>query len=211
MRKGQKSMDLAVIGIGKVGAALGAKWLAAGHAVRFGVREVNSEKALTLRHSLSGDFDIVSLDKAIAFGEAVVFAVPGAALPGIVAEHARALNHKMLIDATNKVREADMSGIPAFAEYTPSALVYRAFSSLGWENYAQPYFGDLQADLFYCGPDQAEPRKAVEALIADVGLRPIWLGGLEQAPLVDGVTRVWLTLTRGQGRDRHLAFKVLMD
>jgi predicted dinucleotide-binding enzyme len=49
----------------------------------------------------------------------------------------------------------------------------------------------------------------VERLIADVGLHPVYVGGPEQAGVVDGVASLWFALALGQRQGRRLAFKVL--
>jgi len=66
----------------------------------------------------------------------------------------------------------------------------------------------VQADLIYCGPD-GETRPPVEQVIADVGLRPIYLGGNEYVELVNMLTLIWGTLAIGQQHGQHLAFKLL--
>lgn len=50
-----------------------------------------------------------------------------------------------------------------------------------------------------------------EALIRDVGLEPVWLGGVEAFDVADGVTRLWFTLALQRKLGRRLAFKVLRD
>ena len=202
-------MKVAVLGIGKIGGILGTKWLEASHEVVFGVRDMNSPKVQSF-HATRGDNLVVgSLSQAIAFGDVVLFAVPGAAVPAIVNSYAEDLNHMIIIDATNNMGAADMSNVAILTARSPNARVFRAFNSLGWENFAQPQFGDIQADLFYCGSDDASARSAVEQLVSDIGLRPVRLGGLDQVALVDAVTRLWFTLAVGQKMGRHLAFKVL--
>jgi hypothetical protein len=47
-----------------------------------------------------------------------------------------------------------------------------------------------------------------EELIVGVGLRPVLVGDLDQVHLVDTPTALWAALAYGQGRGRHLAFKV---
>jgi hypothetical protein len=39
----------------------------------------------------------------------------------------------------------------------------------------------------------------------------VWVGGSEQADLVDGLLKLWFQLVAGQGMGRHLAFKLLRD
>lgn len=62
--------------------------------------------------------------------------------------------------------------------------------------------------MLYCGPAGAG-KAVVEKLIRDVGLRPVSLGDINQAALVDAVGGLWFALVLGQGMGRHLAFKVL--
>ena len=62
--------------------------------------------------------------------------------------------------------------------------------------------------MFYCGPDGAQ-RPAVEKLITEIGVRPIWVGDNDRAAIVDAVGSLWITLVRQSGRSRHLAFKLL--
>jgi 8-hydroxy-5-deazaflavin:NADPH oxidoreductase len=86
--------------------------------------------------------------------------------------------------------------------------VVRAFNSLGWENFADPTVSGTQADLFFCAP-AGEPRQVAEQLIMDVGLRPVYVGDLQQASLVDAVGSLWGALVFGQRRGRRLALKML--
>src|SRR5947209_6158615 len=68
--------------------------------------------------------------------------------------------------------------------------VYRAFNTYGYENFANPEFSGIQADLFFCGTE-GDARRVVEQLIAAVGLRPVYLGGVEQVGMVDGIAGIW--------------------
>ena len=101
-----------------------------------------------------------------------------------------------------------LNSFATFRARTPNARVFRAFNTYGWENFADPNLGGVQADLFYCGPD-GESRAVVERLISDVGLRPMRVGDADQVDAVDGVVRLWFALVSGQHMGRHLAFKVL--
>jgi predicted dinucleotide-binding enzyme len=201
-------MKIAVIGAGKIGGTLGEKWARAGHAVVYGVRDVSSTKALSAAEA-GGRRAVDTIPNAISFAEIVIFAVPGAAVEPIVSSQAGALNHKIVIDATNKVGAPEMSAIPLLAAQAPNARLFRAFHNLGWENFAEPVIGGVQADLFYCGQADEQARQQVEGLIQDIGLRPIYVGGLDQLPVVDNLTRLWFTLARGRNMGRRLAFKVL--
>ena len=66
------------------------------------------------------------------------------------------------------------------------------------------------ADLFYAA-EEGRGKDVAERLIRDVGLRPVWVGGVEAFDLVDSLTQLWFTLALRQGRGRRLAFKLLVD
>ena len=122
--------------------------------------------------------------------------------------HAEALNGKIVIDATNNFGGPVINNVETISNKAPAAQVYRAFNSLGRENFERPQIGETQVDMFYCGPD-VEARPVVEGLIQEIGLRPIWVGDLDVVHVVDSIGLLWVSLVFGQGMDRHLAFKVL--
>ena len=199
-------MKIAVLGAKIIGSTLARKWAGAGHQVMFGVRSLDNPETLALARELNASVGTAA--EAIAFGEAVVFAIPGNAMEEMIVTHGPALAGKIVVDAANRMGGGQMNSAALFAAHAPGAQVYRAFNSLGWENFANPMFGDLQADLFYCGPAGAG-QAAVERLIRDVGLRPVRLGDIGQVGLVDMIGSLWFALAFGQGMGRELAFKVL--
>jgi predicted dinucleotide-binding enzyme len=170
------------------------------------VRSVDNPETQALARELSAAVGATA--EAIAFGEVVVFAIPGSAVEETVQAHAAALAGKVVIDAANRMGGGPMNSGAAFAAHAPGAQVYRAFNSVGWESFADPMYGDTPADLFYCGP-AGSGRAAVEQLIRDVGLRPVCVGGMDQVGLVDMIGGLWFALAYGQGMGRNVAFKVL--
>ena len=189
---------------------MGRKWAQAGHSVVFGVRDPQSAKARVSLEDIEGKAQLAGIGEAIQSAEVIVLAIPGSAVEEMLAEHAQALEGKLVIDATNRMGSAEMSAVPQIAARVPSAKVFRAFNNLGWENFAEPVFNGIQADLLYCGPGGAAQQE-VERLIADIGLRPMRVGEIDQVRLVDAMTSVWFALAVGQGLGRHLAFKVLRE
>jgi predicted dinucleotide-binding enzyme len=130
-------------------------------------------------------------------------------MPETVGALGSALNGKLVIDTTNQFGRPVINSIGVIERAAPQATIVRAFNSLGWENFVEPSIGGAQADLFYCGPE-GQARAVAEQLIADVGLRPVRVGDLAQAPLVDNIGALWGALAYGQRMGRHLAFKVLI-
>ena len=125
----------------------------------------------------------------------------------LLAEHGGALDGRIVIDATNDVGAERLHHADAYRESAPGARFVRAFNTLGFEMFAEPTVGAEVADLFWCGPEDA----GVEQLIADVGLRPMRVGGIDAIDVVDGVGRLWLTLVFRQGHPRRPAFRLLAD
>ncbi|MEJ2597921.1 MAG: NAD(P)-binding domain-containing protein [Anaerolineales bacterium] len=201
-------MNIAILGAGRIGGTLGKKWAKAGHVIKFGVRNPNKSEVQELIKGLKGQAAATNLAEAIASGEVVVFAIPGAAMDETISTHAAALDGKIVIDAANKMGTAVANSQATFSVQTPNAQVYRAFNNLGWENFEDPLYNGIPADLFYSGPEgQARPK--VEKLISEVGLRPIYVGGPEQAGLVDDLLALWFTLVSSRNMGRGIAFKLL--
>jgi len=189
-------MKIAVIGAGKIGGTIGGQWESAGHTVTYGLRDPSKKKGGK------------SIDAALEGADAVLVAVPGAALAQLVRDHAKGLDGKVVIDATNNFGGESMNAWSQVASAVPHAHLYRAFNSLGWDVFANPVLDGQQADLFYAGPE-GDPKAVVEQLISDAGLRPVWVGGPDQADTIDGVLRLWFTLSRTRGR--RIAFKLISD
>lgn len=192
-------MNVTLIGAGGIGQTLGGAWDAAGHRVRFGVRDPARYPDLP---------EAATVAEAVSDASVVVLAVPGKALPELLAEHASVLDGLLVIDATNSVEAVALHQLPLLTSALPSARIARAFCSVGREVMAEPVIDGSVADLFWCGPDGPDGA-VVSQFIADVGLRPIRIGGLDSVAVLDGVTRLWFALAFAQGYGRHHALRVL--
>jgi len=186
---------IAVIGAGNIGRTLGGKWAAAGHDVVYGVRS-------------PGATGTAAVADAVADAEVVVLAVPGAAAKEVITSLGEALVGKVVIDATNDI-QGGAGKLHALNELAEGAHPVRAFNTLGWENFANPVFDGVTADLFYAAEEGAA-KEVADRLITEVGLRPVWLGGVDAFDLVDSLTRLWFTLAFQRKLGRRLAFKMLV-
>jgi predicted dinucleotide-binding enzyme len=187
------AMRIAVIGAGNIGRTLGGKWATAGHEVVYGVRS-------------PGAPETASVADAVASAEVVTLAVPGAAAKDVLAVLGAALTGKVVIDATNDIQGSGK--LHALEELTDGAHPVRAFNTLGWENFADPVFDGVTADLFYAA-EEGQAKGVAHRLIEDIGLRPVWLGGVDAFDLVDSLTQLWFTLAFQRKLGRRLAFKML--
>ncbi len=221
------SLRIAILGAGYLGGTLGRKWAKAGHTVAFGVQNPSSERAQRLRAELGEHTLIGEPAQALANSDIVLLAVPGTVVDEVIATHAQLLDHKLIIDATNKVQAAaearpaqhvetrSLNSLATLQAHTPNARIYRAFNSYCWESFADPLYQGTQADLIYCGPggDAQDARLAadqalVEQLIAEAGLRPVRLGDVDQIWVVDHILWLWFALATAH-KDHSVALKVL--
>ena len=198
---------IAVLGAGKIGGTLGRTWAGAGNSVMFFVSDPNGQHAQEIKANLGNQAAIGTISEALADADVVVFAIPGPTMAETITANAPALANKLVIDAANRMGEPTANSLEDFRRHAPSARYVRAFNTLGWENFADPLFDGVAADLIYAGPEADRP--LVEQLIAEIGLHPVWLGDADQVGAVDSLLRIWFTLAIQRGLGRHLAFKVL--
>jgi len=189
-------MKIAVIGAGKIGGTLGGKWQTAGHEVVYGLRDP------------SGKPGAKSIADALGSAGTALLAIPGNAVVQFARQHAKELDGKVVIDASNNFGGASMNSWSEISAILSKAKLYRAFNTYGWDVFADPSVGSERPDLFYAGPE-GESQRHVEQLISDVGLRPVWVGGTDAVDVVDGVLRLWFTLSRHRGR--RIAFRLIAD
>jgi len=201
-------MKIGILGAGNIGGTIGKQWAKAGHDIMFGVRTPESDAVKTLLNSIDGTASADTLSNAIAFGEAILIAIPGKTVEQVIIDNANAFAGKIIIDAANNMRQPVMNNLSVIQEHVPDAKIYRAFNSLGWENFAQPEINGEVIDLFYCGTE-GDTKAIMESLIQDVGLRPIYIGNLDTALLIDMLTSLWGSLAYGQGKGRRLGFKLI--
>ncbi len=140
-------LRIAVLGAGNIGGTLGRKWVLAGHKISFGVNKPDSERAQALRAELGTKVTIGSVVDALADSDVVVMALPGKAMDETITKHAAQLDGKLIIDTANRLGGGPMNSFATFKTHTPHAQVFRAFNTLGWENFADPVFDGIQADL----------------------------------------------------------------
>jgi predicted dinucleotide-binding enzyme len=201
-------MKIGILGSGNIGGTLGKKWVNEGHEIIFGVRNTGSTKVRTLLTEIGSAASAELVEDAIKEAEVILLAIPHAAVAEVVQKNASSMRGKIIIDATNKFGSPVVNNIEVISNHVVGAKIFRSFNSLGWEVFADPKFGEITADHFYCGPDD-ETRSQVEQLIAGIGMNPIYVGGLQKAALVDSLGTLWITLVSQHGMGRHLAFKML--
>src|SRR5262249_33689671 len=142
------TLRIAVLGAGKIGGALGRKWTAARHQVAYGVRDPDAADAQALLQS-GCQVTVGQISEALSSDpQVVLMALPGGAMEAAITAYAERLNGRTIIDAANRMGSDRTDSWAFFQAHTPQAKIYRAFNTYGYENFANPTFGGVQADLF---------------------------------------------------------------
>ena len=205
-------MRLAVVGAGNVGGGIGQAWRAAGHDVRWGVRDAASGRY----GHLPADC-LTSPAAAIEGADAILLATPWPAteeaLRGLGDLHGR-----ILIDATNPLRGAgaslaleigfSVSGAELVAGWAPGARIFKALNQTGAENLADARRYARPPVMFVAG-DDAHGKALVLGLVSDLGFEALDAGPLVNARLLEPLAMLWIdqAFARGRGRDFALAIE----
>jgi predicted dinucleotide-binding enzyme len=180
--RGGTAVKIGIVGSGKLGGAVGSRWVKVGHEVLFASRHPEELKALV--EPLGPRARAGTVGEAVAFGEVILIAVPYGALPQIGRDHAAALSGKIVIDACNPiaardgdiVQEAMANGIgPTSLKYLPGARLVRAFNPVGYRNFeGEAPQGGEKIGMPVAG-DDAEAVKIAAQLARDAGVEPVVL------------------------------------
>ena len=207
-------MNIAVIGTGSVGRALGVSWNRKGHRVIFGSRRPSSEEVQTIVTEAGANARAALLPEAAAAAEVVVLAVPYTAVTGTVPSLGN-LSGKIVVDATNPIAPGlqlavgkTTSGAEELAKIAVGARVVKAFNTTGAENMADPIYQGKPMTMFICG-DEAVAKTIVTKLAQDLGFEVADVGDLSKARFLEPMAFVWISLAIGQGMGRQIGFKLV--
>ena len=207
-------MQIAIIGTGNVGSALGKRWAATGHQIVFGSREPNSPKIQALLAVTGPTARAASVSEAVAGAEVVVLSTPWPATQAIV-ESIGDWAGKILVDCTNPIGPGfqlavgmTTSGGEQVAGWAKGARLVKAFNTTGAENMADPIYDGQPITMFICG-DDAEAKVVVTQLAGDLGFEVVDTGALMLARYLEPLAMVWIHLAAVQGLGRNIAFKLV--
>ena len=181
-------MQIAILGAGLVGSALGRLWHAAGHDVTFAARRAARPRALAAE--LGERAHAASVADAVAGADVVLVAVPGPAVTDAL-QAAGLLDGRVMIDAANSFGQQQVT-LRSLADAFPQARWVRAFNSLSADIMAGGNHRNPPWVMFLSGDEEAKP--AVAQLIRDAGFDPFDLGGIDDSRLQDLGGALWLTI-----------------
>jgi len=175
---------IGIVGSGRVGGAIGAAWVKAGHEVMFSSRDIAHDRELAAK--LGPNARAGTPKEAAAFGEVVMISVPYRALPEVGKDIAGLLKGKVVIDTCNPFdgRDGDIAkwardkGVGlASAELLPGARLVRAFNAISWVRMGDAHKEPGRIGMPIAG-DDPKALALASALVRDVGYVPVVVGGL---------------------------------
>ena len=179
-----EKLKIGIIGSGKVGSAIGAVWVTAGHEVMFSSRHLDHDQSLAI--SLGAGAHAGTPREAADFGEVIVVSVPYGALPDVGKDLADLIKGKIVIDTCNPFPSRDGeiadwarekgAGL-ASAELLPGALLVRAFNAIGAARMGSAYQEPGVIGMPIAG-DDAEAIAVATRLIREIGYEPVLIGGM---------------------------------
>ena len=211
-------MNIAIIGAGNVGGALGKSWAKAGHTIIFGVRDPAGGKTKPPLAEIGGAASSRVVPDAVRGADVIVLATPWNAVPDVINAMGD-VRGKIIIDCTNPLSlnsegslslavGSTTSGAEEVARLATGARVVKAFNTYGWENFADasyPGYGDIKPMMFYCSDDD-EAKVMVAKLAADIGFEPVDTGGLGMARSLEPLALMWIRLSIRDGRNANFTW-----
>lgn len=206
-------MNVAIVGAGNIGKGLAGPLVKAGHTVRITARDAEGVREAARDTGASA---APNLRSAVDGAEVVVLAVPFTAAESVSRELAPLVEGKIVVDVSNPAKP-DWSG-PLFAgngsaaeqlaRWLPTARVVKAFNTIFASNLGRGGHLEGQAlDAYLAGDDGAAKALVAELALA-LGFRPVDVGPLTAARLLEALA--WLNISlNAQGGDWQSGWKLL--
>ncbi len=201
-------MKIGIIGAGNVGRALAKASVRAGHSVT--ISATNAEGAQRVAAEVGGSAAASNRD-AVADADAVILAVPFAAVSTIVDELGSELAGKVLIDVTNRLAPEHLEGASnaeLIQKMVPDGKVVKAINTIFAAHQADPLIDGIQLDGFVAGDDE-RAKRTVLALVDSLGFRPIDAGPLAMARALEGMAMLNINLNMRDGWSWQSGWKLL--
>lgn len=199
-------MRIGIIGAGRMAAVLAARWVAAGHEVMIGARDIERGKALAAR--IGPDVSSGTLRDAAVFGEAALLAIwPTDVIPALLQAGAAegTFAGRTLIDCNNPVETAsftlttgEVSLAEQIARLAPGSRVVKAFNQCHADVWAmQPPRFDGRSLIVPLAGDDPTGKDLVSGLVRDMGCEPRDVGPLHRARHLEAMAAIVIGLLYG--------------
>ncbi|MGB6449861.1 MAG: NAD(P)-binding domain-containing protein [Steroidobacteraceae bacterium] len=179
------SFKIGIIGTGRIGGALAAYWVKAGHEVFVSSRHPQELQALVAR--LGPRAHAGTPRQAAAFGTVILVSVPYSAMPELGADLRAELAGKVILDTSNPSERRDGpmaldaqkkgAGI-ATAEYLHDRRIVRAFNCIPAATLANDSNQQPERIAIPIGGDDPRAVRIAAQLVREAGFDPVVVGSL---------------------------------
>jgi len=209
-------VNIAIIGAGNVGGALGKSWARAGHRIIYGIKDPQDPKhALAAR--AAGNATLASVAEAVRGAEVIVLAVNWTAVPDAIAACGD-LTGRVVIDVTNPLTFAngalslalgfETSGGETVASIAKGAHVFKSLNQIGYAVMADTSGFPIAPTMFVAGEDGAN-KAIVMGLVGDLGFEPMDAGPLSVSRLLEPYAMLWIHMVLAKGAPQDGAFGLM--
>jgi predicted dinucleotide-binding enzyme len=201
-------MRITIFGAGNIGLAAGTKWKEKGHEVIFGVRDPQSQKAW---NALSIGAKVLPFQDAIEGADIILIALPFGVVDEVIKGIDVEWEGKIIIDATNPVSistEPFESAMEAITAWTGNGEVVKAFNTTGVSNMMNPVYNGKPIETFICGNEKTA-KETVKQLAEELGFLVVDIGGMENAPMLESLGKLWVTMAYKLGKGPNFAFTIV--
>ncbi|MBK9731916.1 MAG: NAD(P)-binding domain-containing protein [Chitinophagaceae bacterium] len=204
-------MNIAILGTGSVGNAIGTKLIQSGHIVKMGSRNAAHEKALAWVNKNGANASTGTFEAAAGFGEIIILCLNGAGtVDALNMAGISNFNGKTVIDITNPL---DFSkGMPpslfigntdSLGELVqrtlPEANVVKTLNIVTADVMVNPALVSGKIDMLMCGNDE-NAKNVVSQMLTDFGWKNIIdLGTIQSARYMESFVLLWVNLMQKFG------------
>lgn len=206
-------MRIAIIGIGNVGSALARACVRVGHRVVLSARTPGHAAEIA---AMVGAEAALNNTQAVVGADLVVLAVPSVAIAGIVGEIGHVVRDTVIVDPTNPpLLEGKADPFMSLGSTTkgiklllPEVPVVKAFNTVLASCLGNPVVDGIALDGFYAGDDDSG-KAMVAQLLGELGFRPIDVGGIPAAMVLEQMAVLTMSLNLRGGWPWQPAWKLL--